>query len=158
MKRYSEPTTITLHVNNQNFSLIIEPQESLLHVLRDRLGLTGTRIGCENGDCGACTILLNGEPYKACMLLAIETQDQAITTIEGLHNTRIQEAFTKYHGYQCGFCTSGFIMNAYSLMTQNPNATDDEIEDWLQSNLCRCTGYDGITKAVKSVTDISKES
>lgn len=141
---------MNLKVNGQTYPTTIEPQESLLYVLRDRLGLTGTRIGCENGDCGACTVVIDGAPYKACMLLAIEMQDKEITTIEGLRNTRIQNAFIEHHGFQCGYCTSGFIMNAYSLMTKHPDADDDTVEEWLQSNLCRCTGYQGIAHAVKA--------
>jgi len=150
MITYSGPTQVDLKVNDHTYTVTIEPQESLLYVLRDKLGLTGTRIGCENGDCGACTILLDGKPHKACMLLAIEVQERSITTIEGLNNTTIQQAFLDYHGFQCGFCTSGFIMNAFSLMENKPNATDEEVDTWLKSNLCRCTGYDGIKRAVKS--------
>lgn len=156
MKKYKGITQIQLKVNNHMYSIAIEPQESLLYVLRDRLGLSGTRIGCENGDCGACTVLIDGEPYKSCMLLAIEIGDRSITTIEGLSNTKIQQAFLDYHGFQCGFCTSGFIMNAYALLENNPNPNDEDIDTWLKSNLCRCTGYEGIKNAVKSAVGVDK--
>lgn len=151
MKCYKGPTSIKLNVNNHLYSVVIKPQESLLYVLREYLGLTGTRIGCENGDCGACTVLIEGKPYKSCMLLAIEIGDRSITTIEGLSNTAIQDAFLEFNGFQCGFCTSGFIMNAYSLLENNPHPSDDELDLWLKSNLCRCTGYDGIKKSVESL-------
>lgn len=149
MIRYKGPTKLRLDVNNKIYEVLVEPQFNLLYVLREQLGLTGTRIGCENGDCGACTIVIDKEPHKACMMLAVEAENKKIITIEGLKNTKIQQAFLDYNGFQCGYCTSGFIMNAYSLLNAKPNATPEEVEDWLKSNLCRCTGYEGIKNAIE---------
>ncbi|MBC7195462.1 MAG: (2Fe-2S)-binding protein [Caldisericia bacterium] len=141
-----------LNINGETKKVLIKPNETLLRVIREKLGLTGTKIGCENGDCGACTILINDIPYKSCMVLAIELDEKdKITTIEGIDDEKIKNAFIEEEGFQCGFCTSGFIVNVYSLLKKYKEPDDETIKEYLESNLCRCTGYDGIEKAVKKV-------
>ena len=137
MIHYKGYVSVTLHVNGEHREVIIRPADTLLRVLREQLGLTGTKIGCENGDCGACTVLINGKPIKSCMVLAVEVTDNEITTIEGLSETAIQEAFLEEGGFQCGFCTSGFLLNAYALLENHPEPNDNEIRLWLEGNLCR---------------------
>ncbi|MBW7453341.1 (2Fe-2S)-binding protein, partial [Paenibacillus sepulcri] len=117
----------------------------------EHLGLTGAKAGCENGDCGACTVIVNGLPIKSCLMLAVETQGSSIATIEGLQNAPIQQAFIDKFAFQCGFCTPGFIMVCHALVNTQPNADEDLIKEWLQSNICRCTGYEEIREAVRSV-------
>lgn len=147
---YKDYASIVLNVNGEKRKAIVRPSDTLLRVLREKLGLTGGKPGCENGDCGACTVLIDGKPVKSCMILAVEVADKKITTIEGLEDTEIQEVFQEEGGFQCGYCTSGFILNAYALLEEKPEAEDEEIKEWLQSNLCRCTGYEGIKNAVYS--------
>lgn len=141
---------IILHVNGEHRSIVIRQADTLLMVLR-HLGLTGTKPGCLNGDCGACTVLVDDTPIKSCMMLAIETVGQEITTIEGLHDTAIQRAFVEQFAFQCGYCTPGFVMNAYALTTQKRDADEETIRKWLESNICRCTSYQEIEQAVRSV-------
>jgi carbon-monoxide dehydrogenase small subunit len=140
---------IILDINDRKVSLIVKPSETLLCVLRENLGLQGTKLGCENGDCGACTVLLDGDPVKSCMILAVETEGKMITTIEGLKADNLKELFLKEGGFQCGYCTSGVLMNAYALLKKYPIPSKEQIREWLESNLCRCTGYEGIEKAVE---------
>lgn len=147
---YRDCAAIRLSVNGEARAVAVRPADTLLHVLRDRLGLTGAKVGCENGDCGACTVLLDGKPVKSCMVLAVEAVGAEITTIEGLSNTAIQRAFLEEAGYQCGFCTPGFIVNAYALLAAHPHPDPETVRAWLESNLCRCTGYEGIQRAVDS--------
>lgn len=142
---------IVLEVNGEKREVLVRPADTLLEVLRNQLGLTGAKPGCENGDCGACTVHIDGMPIKSCLMLAVEAIGHQITTIEGLKNAPIQQAFVDCWGFQCGCCTSGFIMNAQALITHHPDADDFLIEEWLQSNICRCTGYEEIKDAVKSV-------
>lgn len=142
---------ISFEVNEEEKWVNVKGSDTLLYVLREELGLVGAKPGCLNGDCGACTVLVNGCPMKSCILLAVEVSQQKVTTIEGLKNTPIQEAFVGYWGFQCGYCTSGFIMNCQGLVTLKPDASDAVIEEWLDSNICRCTGYEEIEAAVKSV-------
>ncbi|MDW0116062.1 (2Fe-2S)-binding protein [Sporosarcina thermotolerans] len=142
---------IHLTINDEESSVIVRSAETLLTTLRDKLGLTGAKPGCENGDCGACTILVNDWPMKSCLMLTCESANQKITTIEGLKNAPIQKAFLEHWGFQCGYCTSGFIMNCHALSLIHPDANDYIIENWLQSNICRCTGYEEIKEAIKSV-------
>ncbi|HMA58825.1 MAG TPA: (2Fe-2S)-binding protein [Halanaerobiales bacterium] len=151
MKTYQGHKEITLNVNEEVYNVVVSPNQTLLNVLREKLELTGPKPGCENGDCGACTVLIDDKPYKSCMTLAVEMEGKKITTIEGLKDTAIQEAFIDKEGYQCGYCTSGFIMNAYALLDKYEKPDEDTIKNWLSSNLCRCTGYEGIEKAVKKV-------
>ena len=153
MIAYKGHQEITLDVNNEVYNIVVSPNETLLNVLREKLELTGPKPGCENGDCGACTVLINGKPFKSCMALAVEMEGEKITTVEGLEDTAIQEAFIDKEGYQCGYCTSGFIVNAYALLENYEKPDDNTIKEWLSSNLCRCTGYEGIEKAVEKVID-----
>ncbi|GAB1454891.1 MAG: (2Fe-2S)-binding protein [Spirochaetia bacterium] len=150
MKDYTGSVEITLRVNDENRRVQIHPEDSLLRVLRERLGLTGTKCGCENGDCGCCTVLIDGLPVKSCMSLAVECEDTAITTIEGLHEHPVQKAFAAENGFQCGFCTPGMILNAVALIEAHPEPDEETDKEWMQSNLCRCTGYEGIRKALST--------
>lgn len=142
---------IELKVNGETRKVLVRPADTLLFALRDRMGLTGAKPGCENGDCGACTVLMDGWPVKSCLTLAAEAVGHEITTIEGLNKAPIQQAFIDKFAFQCGYCTSGFIMNCQGLINNHPDANDETIHEWLQSNICRCTGYQEITEAVKSV-------
>lgn len=142
---------IELNVNGESRQVMLRPADTLLYVLREQLGLTGLKPGCENGDCGACTVLVDGWPVKSCLMLAVEAVGHQITTIEGLKGTPIQKAFLDRFAFQCGYCTSGFIMVCHALATIHPDANDDTVQEWLQSNLCRCTGYEEIHEAMKSV-------
>jgi carbon-monoxide dehydrogenase small subunit len=144
-----QPGLVELIVNGETRSVLAKPSDTLLSVLRTQLGLTGAKPGCENGDCGACTVLIDDVPQKSCLVLAIECEGHSITTVEGIKNAPIQREFIKKWGFQCGYCTSGFIVNSYALIHTQPNADDETIEEWLQSNICRCTSYDEIGKAVK---------
>jgi aerobic carbon-monoxide dehydrogenase small subunit len=143
--------TIVLNINDEIRMVTVRSAETLLFVLRGQLGLTGAKPGCLNGDCGACTINVDGWPMKSCLMLAVEAVGKKITTIEGLKNTPIQLEFVENFAFQCGYCTPGFIMNCHSLIAQHPDADDRTIKEWLESNICRCTGYAEIEKAVKSV-------
>lgn len=157
MIAYKDYTAITLNVNGEEKKAIVKPSDTLLRVLREKLGLTGAKPGCENGDCGACTVILEGKPVKSCMILAVEAVGMEIITIEGLDNTEIQQAFYEEGGFQCGYCTPGFLLNSYALLEEKPDADDEEIKEWLKSNLCRCTGYEGIKNAVYSAKEKIKE-
>lgn len=153
MKSYSGYTSVYFNINGEKRKAVIRPSDTLLRVLRENLGLTGAKPGCENGDCGACTVLLDGNPVKSCLILAIEVVDNEITTIEGLKDTEIQQAFLEDGGFQCGYCTSGFLINAYALLEKHGGADDATKEEWLKSNLCRCTGYEGIKKSINKAQD-----
>lgn len=142
---------IMLHVNGEERKVLARPADTLLHILRDGLGLTGAKPGCENGDCGACTVLMDGWPVKSCLTLAAEAVGHEVTTIEGLHQAPIQQSFIDKSAFQCGYCTSGFIMNCQGLINIHPDADDEVISEWLQANICRCTSYQEITEAVQSV-------
>ncbi len=156
MLRYEGKTVITLDVNDEKHDVLVRPADLLLDVLRDQLGLTGAKPGCRNGDCGACTVLVNGWPVKSCLMLAVEAVGQKILTVEGLHGTApIQQAFVDHNAFQCGYCTSGFLMVCHALATLHPDADEITREEWLQSNICRCTSYEEILKAVKSVLETS---
>ena len=148
MITYAHYAALSLRVNGETREVVVRPADTLLHVLRHALGLTGTKVGCENGDCGACTVLLDGKPVKSCMVLAVEAEGAEITTIEGLSGTAIQKAFVAEAGYQCGFCTPGFIVNACALLKAHSHPDPETIKTWMDGNLCRCTGYEGIRKAI----------
>ncbi len=152
MITYRGHAAVKLSVNGEAREAVVRPADTLLQVLRDRLGLTGAKAGCENGDCGACTVLLDGKPVKSCMVLAVEAEEGEITTIEGLSDTPVQRAFLEEAGFQCGFCTPGFILNAHALLAAHRRPDRETIRDWLESNLCRCTGYEGIEKAVAAAS------
>lgn len=142
---------IKLHVNHQIYEREIHPSELLLDVLRHQIGLTGAKPGCLNGDCGACTVMVDKQPMKSCLMLAIEAREKEIITIEGLQHKPIQKAFVDHFAFQCGYCTPGFIMNCQALLVNDSHPTDEKIKMWLSSNICRCTGYAEIEKAIKSV-------
>jgi carbon-monoxide dehydrogenase small subunit len=147
---------ITLKVNGESYELLVEPRKILLDVIREDLCLTGTKRGCDTGDCGACTILMNGMPVNSCLVLAVDAQDKDILTIEGIaQNGRlhpIQEAFINHGAVQCGFCTPGMILSVKAFLDNNPRPTELEVRKAIAGNLCRCTGYDKIVKAVLAVS------
>lgn len=150
MKEMREEGLIYLTVNGEVRKALVRPADTLLFALRERLGLTGAKPGCENGDCGACTVLVDGWPIKSCLMLAVEACGHEITTIEGLNNSPIQKEFVDKFAFQCGYCTPGFIMNCQGLINIHPDASDEVINEWLQSNICRCTSYQEIRDAVKA--------
>ena len=145
---------VSITVNGVEHILELEPRELLVYVLRERLGLTGTNVGCDTSSCGACTVLLDGESVKSCTLLGVQADAHEITTIEGLATNGtmhpVQEAFHLQHGLQCGYCTPGFIMAVISLLDETPNPSEEEIRHALEGNLCRCTGYQNIVRAVQA--------
>jgi len=136
---------LTLRVNGRSHRLLVEPRWSLLFVLREKIGLTGTKVGCERGECGACTVLINGVPRYACLTLALEAEGEDITTVEGLMEGEelgpVQQAFLENDAFQCGYCTPGMILSAKALLTRNPHPTETEVRQAIAGNLCRCTGY-----------------
>lgn len=143
---------IKLKVNGQEQELLVEPQQTLLDMLRYDLGLTGTKEGCGNGNCGSCTVLLDGETVNSCLVFAVEVDGKDITTIEGVSQggklSPLQQAFMDEGALQCGFCTPGFIMTSMALLKTNPHPTEDEVRHAIAGNLCRCTGYDKIVRAI----------
>jgi carbon-monoxide dehydrogenase small subunit len=144
---------VNLTVNGKPHAVSIEPRRTLADVLRDDCGLTGTHLGCEHGVCGACTVLVGGKPVRSCLMFGVQAEGKEIRTVEGLADGDtlhpLQQAFWENHGLQCGFCTPGFLMLAAGALEENPDMSDDEIKDVLSSNLCRCTGYQNIVKAVR---------
>lgn len=154
---------VAFAINGRRVELMVEPRRTLADAIRDDLGLTGTHLGCEHGVCGACTVLLDGQPARSCLMLAVQAEGAEITTIEGLaHGDEphpIQQAMREAHGFQCGFCTPGFLMSAVALMAENPAPTRDQIRAELSGNLCRCTGYqsiiDGVEMAVRLLATTS---
>ncbi|MFB6153704.1 MAG: (2Fe-2S)-binding protein [Halodesulfurarchaeum sp.] len=145
---------ITLTVNGEDRSLTVESRTLLVHALRDELGLTGTNVGCESTLCGACTIHLNGDAVKSCTVFAVQADGAEITTIEGLAGDDglhpVQQSFEAEHGLQCGYCTPGMVMAATELLAENPDPDDEEIREGIEGNLCRCTGYQNIVRAVET--------
>jgi len=146
--------TITLHVNGADHAMSVEDRMTLADAIREKCHLTGTHLGCEHGVCGACTVLVDGEAVRSCLLFAVQAVGSEVTTIEGLSPADgslnpLQEAFREAHGLQCGFCTPGFIVSLTAYLAENPQPTDDEIREALGGNLCRCTGYQGIMNAVR---------
>ena len=150
----SERRAITLVINDRRYDVAVEPRYTLADVIRDECGQTGTHIGCEHGVCGACTILLDGEPVRSCLMFAVQAHGREIRTVEGLQKGErlhpMQEAFMRHHALQCGFCTPGFLMLAVGALEKQPNLDDEQLIDILSSNLCRCTGYENIIKAVRA--------
>ena len=146
---------INIKINGKSISKEVVDNTLLSDFLRDRLALTGTHVGCDTSQCGACVVHLNGNSIKSCTALVVDCDGTEITTIEGLTNNGkmhpMQEAFKKHHGLQCGFCTPGMVMSAVDLLQKNKNPSEQEIRDWLEGNICRCTGYQGIVAAVKDV-------
>ena len=148
---------ISFTVNGDLQELFVEPRKTLLAVIRDTIGLTGTKEGCSTGDCGACTVIVDGEPVTSCMMLAASANGKEVTTIEGISSPGqlhpVQQAFLETGGYQCGFCTPGFIMAAKALLDDNPDIPEDEMRHALGGNICRCTGYTKIIEAVLSAAE-----
>jgi carbon-monoxide dehydrogenase small subunit len=151
--------TVRVTVNGRTYEQEVEPRLLLVHFLRDELGLTGTHIGCDTSNCGACTVLLDGETVKACTLLAVQADGHEVTTIEGLARNGelhpLQRAFHEQHGLQCGYCTPGMILAATSILERFSQPTDEQIRHGLEGNLCRCTGYQNIVSAVKAAAGVS---
>ncbi len=149
--------TVTVTVNGQKHQSEVEPRTLLAHYLRDTLDLTGTHIGCNTSQCGACVVMLNGQAVKSCTVLAVQADGDEVTTIEGIANGDIlhpiQEGFWEKHGLQCGYCTPGMIMASYQLLKNNPNPSEEEIRKGLEGNICRCTGYQNIVRAVQSAAE-----
>jgi carbon-monoxide dehydrogenase small subunit len=147
-------TEIVLTVNGENYPVRVEPRRTLADTLRDRCGLTGTNSGCEHGICGSCTVLVDDEPVRSCLMFAVQAQGRKIRTAEGLSNGEdlhpLQRAFIEHHALQCGFCTSGFLMLAVSILERQPDIDDAELREALSANLCRCTGYKNIMRAVRA--------
>lgn len=155
-------THVTTTINSQQVEFLCEPRQSLLEVLRDTLQLTGAKEGCNNGNCGACTVLLGGLPVNSCLVLAVEVEGQKIETIEGLadqgHMHPVQSCFLEGAALQCGICTPGFLMTTKALLDKNPNPTEEQIRFSLANNLCRCTGYDKIVRSVQAAARQLQES
>ena len=147
---------IVLKVNGINYRVNVEPRRTLVEVLRETLGLTGTKKSCNEGECGACTVLMDGAPVSSCLVLAMDAQDKEIVTIEGLSEGEklhpIQEAFLKHGGIQCGFCTPGMVVAAKALLDRNPRPTPTEIREGISGNLCRCTGYQHIVDSISAAS------
>ncbi len=147
------PRQVRLTVNGVRYEAHVEPRMTLVDLLRGELGLTGTHVGCEHGVCGACTILLEGQAVRSCIMLAVQADDATLMTVEGLSSEGqlhpIQEAFMEKRGLQCGFCTPGFLMSVYELLQHSPRPSDDEIRDALGGEICRCTGYQAIMESVR---------
>jgi len=152
---------ISLTVNGTEHELSVEPRTLLIHVLRDELGYTGPNVGCESSMCGACTIHLDGEAVKSCTVLAVQADGREVTTVEGLADDGefhpIQEGFQEEHGLQCGYCTPGMMMTATQLLEENPDPSEEEIREALEGNLCRCTGYQNIVRAVENAAEKMQE-
>ena len=153
----SEKTDITLTVNGREHAIRVAPRHTLADAIREECGLTGTHLGCEHGVCGACTVLIDGEPVRACLMFAVQAEGMDIRTVEGLAEGEtlhpLQQAFIDRHALQCGFCTPGFLMLAAGALERDPDIGDDDLRDLLSANLCRCTGYQNIVKAVRSAAD-----
>jgi len=145
---------VSFKLNDQQVDVLVEPRELLVHVIREQLCQTGTHIGCETSHCGVCTVDLNGDSVKACTVLAVQANGGDVLTVEGLAGAdglhAVQEAFIQEHGLQCGFCTPGMLVRAHRFLQENPDPTEDQIRSGMSGNLCRCTGYQNIIKAVKS--------
>ncbi len=150
----TEKSNITLTVNGRDYAIEVEPRRTLADAIREDCGLTGTHIGCEHGVCGACTVIVDGEPVRSCLMFAAQADGKPIRTVEGLAKDGklhvMQQAFMDHHGLQCGFCTPGFLMLAVGVLEREPEISDENLLDVLSSNLCRCTGYQNIVKAVRA--------
>jgi carbon-monoxide dehydrogenase small subunit len=147
-------STVSLTVNGKSVSGDVEARTLLVHFLREKLGLTGTHVGCDTSQCGACVVHVNGKSVKSCTMLAVQAEGASVTTIEGLANGAelhpMQAAFREHHGLQCGFCTPGMVMSAVDLVQNNPAPSEKEVREWLEGNICRCTGYHNIVKAIQA--------
>jgi carbon-monoxide dehydrogenase small subunit len=151
---------VEVSVNGQTRQGLVEPRVTLADFLRERCGLTGTHLGCEHGACGACTVLLDGQAVRSCLIFAVQADGQEVTTVEGIAGddgelSPVQTAMRDCHGLQCGFCTPGFVVSITALLNENPKPTDDEIREGLSGNFCRCTGYQGIVNAVHRAAEVT---
>ncbi len=149
---------VEVSVNGRRYGAIVEPRLTLADYLREKCGLTGTHLGCEHGACGACTVLLDGQAVRSCLIFAVQADGQDVTTVEGIADSdgelsAVQAAMRDCHGLQCGFCTPGFVTSITALLRDNPTPTDEEIREGLSGNFCRCTGYQGIVNAVKRAAE-----
>jgi carbon-monoxide dehydrogenase small subunit len=157
MTEMNEKTDVTLTINGRKHAIHVEPRKTLVDAIREDCGQTGTHIGCEHGVCGTCTVIVDGEVVRSCLMFAVQAQGKKIRTVEGLANGNelhpLQQAFITHHGLQCGFCTPGFLMLAANALEQRPDIGDEDLLDVLSSNLCRCTGYQNIIKAVRAARD-----
>ena len=153
----SNKTHVTTNINGEEVQFLCEPHQSLLEVLRETLGLMGTKEGCNNGNCGSCNVILDGVLVNSCLVWAVEIQGRSVTTIEGIATSNglhpLQQKFVEHAALQCGYCTPGFIVASKALLDQNPKPNEDEVRAWLAGNLCRCTGYDRIIRAVLDAAD-----
>ncbi len=152
---------ITLNINNRDVDMLVEPRKLLSDAIREDARLTGTHVGCEHGVCGACTVLVDGKPQRSCLTFAVQTQGKAITTIEAVKGNNdgysaLQQALHEEHGLQCGFCTPGIIVTFEAYLKENTNPTEDEIRDVLSGNLCRCTGYQNIIRAIQKAAAVMR--
>ena len=154
---FSKERTVTVTVNGTTYEREVEARKLLIHFIRDDLDLTGSHIGCDTGNCGACSVIVDGELVKSCMMLAVQADGARIETVEGLAQdgelTLLQQSFSDHHGLQCGYCTPGMLMSATALLRQNRHPSEDEIKKGLQGNICRCTGYWNIFEAVKAASE-----
>jgi aerobic carbon-monoxide dehydrogenase small subunit len=150
----TDKSNIILTINGRNHAISVEPRRTLVDAIREDCGQTGTHIGCEHGVCGACTVIVDGAPVRSCLMFAVQADGKAIRTVEGLADGDklhpMQQAFMDHHGLQCGFCTPGFLMLAVGVLEREPDISDEDLVDVLSSNLCRCTGYQNIVKAVRA--------
>ena len=151
---------VEMTVNGRTFAATVEPRITLADFLREKCGLTGTHLGCEHGACGACTVLLNGDAVRACLIFAVQAEGMKVTTVEGIGGaggelSPVQAALRECHGLQCGFCTPGFVTSITALLRDNPKPTDEEIREGLSGNFCRCTGYQGIVNAVHRAAEMT---
>jgi aerobic-type carbon monoxide dehydrogenase small subunit (CoxS/CutS family) len=153
--------TITIEVNGQSYEREVDARKLLIHFIRDDLDLTGSHIGCDTGNCGACSVIVDGTLVKSCMMLAVQVDGSSVETVEGLANedelVPLQQAFSAHHALQCGYCTPGMLMSATALLRNNPHPSDEEIRKGIQGNICRCTGYVNIVEAVKSAANGGSE-
>jgi carbon-monoxide dehydrogenase small subunit len=153
----SDKATITLTINGRTHTIAVEPRRTLADAIREDCGQTGTHIGCEHGVCGACTVIVDGAPVRSCLMFAVQADGKAVRTVEGLADGDrlhpMQQAFMDHHGLQCGFCTPGFLMLAVGVLEREPDISDADLIDVLSSNLCRCTGYQNIVKAVRAAAE-----
>jgi xanthine dehydrogenase YagT iron-sulfur-binding subunit len=158
---HGQTAKVTLLINGRQRSMLVEPRWSLLYVLRERLGLTGTKVGCERGECGACTVLIDGQPHYACMMLALEVEGREINTVEGLMRGEdlgpVQRAFVEHDGFQCGYCTPGQVVAAEGLLRARPNPSEEEIRQGMSGNICRCGAYPHIVKSVRRAAELKAQ-
>jgi aerobic-type carbon monoxide dehydrogenase small subunit (CoxS/CutS family) len=158
MEKSTMRRKISFVLNGQKVLLEVEPQEVLLDVLRDRIGLKSPKCGCDRGDCGSCSVMINGKTVRSCLVLAMEIDGDRVTTVEGLKENNslspLQQSFIRHNSFQCGFCAPGIILSATELLEQNPHPTEEEIREFIAGNLCRCTGYQPIIDAIKHLTSI----